>query len=81
MGAALLHGDVGAAFAANPLALIAVVVLGLVAVVSVVEAGGGPPLTTSGTGRAGWLRAVPTWLWAALGTALGVGFTVARNLS
>ena len=42
MGAALLHGDVLAAFGYNPLALIGLLILGLLGVLWTVEAAGGP---------------------------------------
>ena len=42
MGSALLHGDVAAAFAFNPVALVAIALLGVVGVLWVVEALGGP---------------------------------------
>ncbi|MGI3784564.1 MAG: DUF2752 domain-containing protein, partial [Janthinobacterium lividum] len=42
MGSALLHGDVAEAFAFNPVALVVVALLGVLGVLWVVEALGGP---------------------------------------
>ena len=44
MGAALLHGDVQSAFMLNPLALIGLLTLGVLGLLWVVEAAGGPAL-------------------------------------
>jgi hypothetical protein len=44
MGAALLHGDLAAAYAANPLALAAVALLAALAVCWTIELAGGPAL-------------------------------------
>ncbi len=44
MGAALLHGDLAAAYAANPLALAAVALLALLAACWTIELAGGPAL-------------------------------------
>ena len=48
MGSALLHGDVATAFAFNPLALIGIALLGVVGVLWVVEALGGPARPAAG---------------------------------
>lgn len=42
MGGALLHGDVAAAFAFNPVALVGIALLGIIGVLWVLEALGGP---------------------------------------
>jgi hypothetical protein len=79
MGAALLHGDLAAAYAFNPLALVALTVLGVLAAVWAVEVVGGPaarpPRRLSGR-----LRQVPAVAWALLALLLAVVYTVLRNL-
>jgi hypothetical protein len=79
MGAALLHGDLLAAFLANPLALIGLVALGLLGAVWTIEVAGGPairaPLAVSDL-----LRRVPRIIWVLVAVVLAVGYTLARNL-
>lgn len=79
MGSALLHGDVAAAFAANPLALVAVLVLSLLTVLWTVELVGGPTARPPGA-LARPLRRVPAWVWLVLGGAAALAYAVLRNL-
>lgn len=78
MGAALLRGDLVVAFLANPLALIGLVVLGLLAVVWTIEVAGGPairPRTISNR-----LRGLSPIVWVIAAVVVAVGYTLARNL-
>lgn len=74
MGAALLHGDVPAAFGYNPLALIGITGLGLGWLVLLGQRAGivrvGLPVLAKRTRRALWV----------IGLVVVVAFTVARNL-
>lgn len=79
MGSALLHGDVGSAFAANPAALVAVAVLVLLSVLWVVELLGGPALRLPRP-LADRLRRVPASVWLVVAAAAAVGYAVLRNL-
>jgi len=79
MGDALLHGDVPAAFGFNPLALVGLAILGVLGVVWVVEAVGGPafrlprPLSER-------LRRVHPMQWLVIGLLGALIYTVVRNL-
>lgn len=79
MGAALLHGDVAAAYAFNPLALILLMVLAVLAAAWAIEVAGGPAarLPRRLTNR---LRQVPAVVWAGLALLIAVVYTVLRNL-
>ena len=79
MGSALLHLDVAAAFAYNPVVLIGLVVLGLLGVAWTIEAVGGPAIRLP-EAIAGPLRQVgrDRWLW--IGLAAALVYTVLRNL-
>jgi hypothetical protein len=79
MGAALLHGDVAAGYALNPLAFVALMVLAVLAVVWTVEVSGGPAarLPRSVANR---LRQVPAMAWALLVLLIAVVYTLLRNL-
>ena len=79
MGSALLHGDVQAAFLYNPLALIGLLVLGLFGVLWAVEAAGGPAIRPPRS-LAAELRRVRLGQWLALGLAVAVLYTIARNV-
>lgn len=79
MGGALLHGDVAAAFAFNPVALVGIVLLGLVGVLWVVEALGGPAVRPPAALRACLVRTTPFQRLAAF-FAFAVVYTVLRNL-
>lgn len=79
MGSALLHGDLGAAAAANPVALVAVAVLALLTVLWTVELLGGaavrPPRRLAAA-----LGRVPAGGWPVLGAGATVAYAVLRNL-
>jgi hypothetical protein len=79
MGNALLHLDIGAAFAYNPVALIGLTVLGVLGVAWTVEAVGGPAIRLPRV-LAGALARVgrDRWLW--IGLAAAIVYTVLRNL-
>jgi hypothetical protein len=79
MGSALLNGDFQAAFLCNPLALIGLLVLGLLGVLFAVEAAGGPAIRLPRSLAAG-LRRVRPGQWLALGLAVAVLYTLARNV-
>jgi hypothetical protein len=74
-GAALLSGDVAAAWAFNPLLLVAAVLVGVRAIGWLIELAHGRP-----TARR-WLPYAVTrhWMWIAL--VVGGAFMVARNLT
>lgn len=55
-GSALLHGDVAAAFASNPVALVGITLLGVVGALWVVEALGGPAVRPPLALRGRWAR-------------------------
>lgn len=79
LGNALLHGEVGAAFADNPLVLVGLAVLTVLGVLWSVEALAGPALRLP----AGWTaraRSVPATHWLVLGLAVAVVYALLRNL-
>lgn len=79
MGSALLHGDVAAAFAFNPVALVGVALLGVVGLLWVVEALGGPAVRPpSGLRRAVGRTTTGQRLTVLL--VLLVAYTLLRNL-
>ena len=79
MGAALLHGDLAGAYAFNPALLIALAVLGGLAVLWAIEAAGGPAARPPRRVTE-WLQQVPAVAWPLLLGALGVAYSVLRNL-
>lgn len=79
MGGALLHGDLAAAFAANPAALVAVVVLAGLAVVWTVELLGGPAPRLPRRG-AQVLARVPVNVRVVVVALAAVAYAVLRNL-
>ena len=79
MGGALLHGDLGAAVQANPVALVAIAVLALLTILWTVELVGGPALRAP-QALVRRLRHVPATVWLALGGAAALAYTVLRNL-
>jgi hypothetical protein len=79
MGDALLHGDVGAAFGFNPLALIGLLILGTLGALWAVEAAGGPAVRLPGP-FAKRLRRVGVYQWLAAALVVAVVYTLARNL-
>ena len=79
MGGALLRGDLGSGFAANPLALVAVAVLVLLSVSWTVELLGGPALRPPRP-LAQPLQRVPAPVWLVLGAVVAIVYAVLRNL-
>ena len=79
MGGALLQGDLGSAFSANPLALVAVTVLAVLSVLWTVQLLGGPAVRPPR--RVGDLLArVPASAWLVLGALVATAYAVLRNL-
>lgn len=80
MGSALLQGDLPAAAAANPVALVAVTVLALVTVLWTVEAlrkpAARPPRPVAAA-----IGRVPAYGWLVLAVGAAAAYTVLRNLS
>lgn len=79
MGAALLHGDVMAAFWFNPVVLIGLMVLGVLGILWVVEVLGGPRVRPP-QALGDRLRRVHPTRWLIIGVALSVAYTVLRNI-
>lgn len=79
MGSALLHGDVATAFAFNPVALVGIALLGVVGVLWVVEALGGPVVRPPAGRRRRLARTTPSQRLAVFFT-VAVVYTVLRNL-
>lgn len=80
MGRALLELDVAAAFAFNPVALVAVGIIGGLGALWLLEALGGPRVRPPDAVRRGLLRLHPN-RWLMLAIVAAVFYTVARNLS
>jgi hypothetical protein len=79
MGAALLHGDLVGAYAFNPLAFIALVVLAALAALWAIELAGGPAVRLP-RGVTRRLPQLPALVWAVLALLIAVAYTVLRNL-
>jgi Protein of unknown function (DUF2752) len=79
MGDALLHGDVGAAFVFNPLALIGLLVVAVLGALWAVEAAGGPGIRLPRP-LAERLRHVRPQYWLVAALVLAAVYTLARNL-
>jgi hypothetical protein len=79
MGAALLQGDLAAALAHNPVALAAVVVLGVLTLLWVLELLGGPPVRPPASLRRAVRRVQPRQ-WLLLGLLVGVADVLLRRL-
>ena len=79
MGSALLHGDVAAAFAFNPLALVGIALLGVVGVLWVVEALGGPAVRPPFALRVRLAATTPQQRLVAF-VVVAVVYTLLRNL-
>lgn len=80
MAAALLHGDVTAAFVYNPLALIGLVVAVLLGVAWLAELFGAPRWRLPRSlGRR--IAGVPGWGWWVVGLTVTVGYMLLRNLA
>lgn len=80
MAAALLHGDVTAAFVYNPLALIGLVVAVLLGVAWLAELFGAPRLRVPRS-LSRRIVGVPGWGWWVAGLAVTVGYMLLRNLA
>ena len=78
LGAALLHLDLGAAFAYNPAVFIGLVVASVLGALWVVEALGGPAVRPPRAVAARW-RAITPSAWLGLGLAGAAVYTVLRN--
>jgi Protein of unknown function (DUF2752) len=79
MGAALLHGDLAAAYAFNPLLLFTLAVTGALGVAWTIEIAGGP-VARPPRRLANRLQQVPGVAWPFLALGLAVVYTVLRNL-
>ena len=79
MGAALLHGDVAAAYGYNPVALVALTVVGALGALWLVEAAGGPAVRPPARWSAA-ARRIGSLRWLAAGLVLAVGWTLVRHL-
>jgi hypothetical protein len=79
MGSALLHLEIGAAFASNPLAMLALIVVGSLGVAWTVQLAGGPALRSPTAMRERFAAVRGTW-WLAAGLAVLVAYTVLRNV-
>jgi len=79
MGDALLHLEVGAAFAHNPAALVGLAVLATLAILWTVQLAGGPAVRLPKLVR-DRLAAVRPTTWLAAGVIGMVGYTILRNL-
>ena len=79
MGDALLHLDIGAAFAYNPMALVGLLVLATLGGLWTVQLAGGPAVRLPKRVR-DRLTAVRPTTWLAAGVIGMVGYTILRNL-
>lgn len=79
MGAALLHGDIVAAFAFNPLALVGLAVIAVLGLLWSVETLGGPAVRPPAQGVAA-VRRIGFLCWLAIGLLGASIYTVLRNL-
>nr|WP_275588552.1 DUF2752 domain-containing protein [Microlunatus panaciterrae] len=79
MGRSLLELDLVSAFRYNPLALVALVLLGVLGVLWTVEVLGGPKVRPPAALGARLKRVHPT-RWSLIGLAVAVVYTLARNL-
>ena len=79
MGGALLRGDLGAAFAYNPVALVGLGVLALIGAAWLTELAGGPRIRGPRSLRRR-LAAVRPNQWLVVGVVAAVAYTVLRNV-
>jgi hypothetical protein len=79
MGSALLHLEIGAAFASNPLAMVALVVVGSLGVAWTVQVAGGPSLRLPTRIRK-WSASVRPTSWLLAAAAVLLVYTVVRNV-
>ncbi len=80
MGSALLHGEIGAAFAFNPLALLLIAGLGLLGLLWGIEVLGGPAVRPP-AGLRRRLTPISSSHWLIVGSVVAAVYTVVRNLS
>jgi hypothetical protein len=79
LGSALLHGDIGAAFAYNPVVFVSLVLGVAVGALWILEALGGPRVRPPATWLAALRRVGPTRWWIIAGI-LAVMYVVLRNV-
>jgi hypothetical protein len=79
LGSALLHGDIGAAFAYNPVVFVSLVLGVVVGALWILEALGGPRVRPPATWLAAARRIGPTRWWIIAGTLAGC-YVLLRNL-
>jgi hypothetical protein len=79
MGDALLHGDLDAAFAFNPLALVGLLIVGMLGALWAVETVGGRAFRLPRP-LAERLRRIRPNHWLLIALVLAVSYTLARNL-
>ena len=80
LGSALLHGELGAAFAHNPMVFVGLVALAALGVVWTVEALGGPRVRPPAALTAR-LRSVRRLSWVVGAVAVAAAYVLVRNLS
>lgn len=79
LGGALLHGDLAAAFAWNPLVFVGLAGLSVLGVLWVVEAAGGPKVRLPASLAVRARRLSPTH-WLVVAGLVAVAYTLLRNL-
>lgn len=79
LGSALLHGDIAAAFAYNPLVFVSLVAGVLVGALWIVEALDGPRVRPPASWQNAARRIGPTWWWIIAGIVAAV-YVVLRNV-
>lgn len=80
LGAALLRGDVAAAFAFNPVVFLSLVLASVLGILWVIEALGGPRVRPPLAWRQALERVRPAVWWLVIGLA-AVAYVLIRNLS
>ena len=80
LGSALLHGDVAAAFAYNPVVFVSLVLGVVVGVLWIIEALGGPRIRPPAAWQTAARRVRPALWWSAAGVAAAL-YVVLRNLA
>jgi hypothetical protein len=80
LGSALLHGDVAAAFAYNPVVFVSLVLGVIVGVLWIIEALGGPRIRPPATWRAAARRVRPAIWWTTV-VVLAALYVVLRHLA
>jgi hypothetical protein len=79
LGSALLHGDVAAAFAYNPVVFVSLVLGVVIGALWIVEALGGPRLRPPASWRSAVRRVRPAFWWIGAGILAAV-YVVLRNV-